>query len=62
MTAEKFQQIMWQLFKGCPGAYLSNLHDDLLVIGADDNEQDENLDRVTCKLEESGLTLNWWTI
>ena len=48
---------MWQVIKGCPGAY--NLHDDLRVVGADDKEHDENLDRVMRKLAESGLTLNY---
>ena len=57
MATEKFQQIIWQVIKGCPGAY--NLHDDLRVVGADDKEHDENLDRVMRKLEESGLTLNY---
>ena len=36
-----------------------NLHDDLRVVGADDKEHDENLDRVMRKPEESGLTLNY---
>ena len=57
MATEKFQQIVWQVIKGCPGAY--NLYDDLQVVGADDKEHDKNLDRVMCKLEESGLTLNY---
>ena len=57
MATEKFQQIVWQVIKGCPGAY--NLHDDLRVVGADDKEHDENLDRVMRKLEKSGLTLNY---
>ena len=57
MATEKFQQIVWQIIKDCRGAY--NLHDDLRVIGANDKEHDENLDRVMRKLEESGLTLNY---
>ena len=57
MATEKFQQIVWQIIKDCPGAY--NLHDDLRVVGATDKEHDENLDRVMRKLEESGLTLNY---
>ena len=57
MATEKFQQIVWQVIKCCPGAY--NLHDDLRVVGADDKEHDENLDRVMRKLEESNLTLNY---
>lgn len=39
MATEKFQQIVWQIIKDCPGAY--NLHDDLPVVGADDKEHDE---------------------
>lgn len=57
MATEKFQQIIWQVIKGCPGAY--NLHNDLRVVGADNKEHDKNLDRVIRKLEESGLTLNY---
>ena len=57
VATEKFQQIVWQVIKGCPGAY--NLHDDLRVVGADDKEHDENLDRFMRKLEESGLSLNY---
>ena len=47
MAIEKFQQIV-----------VYNLRDDLQVIGANDKEHDENLDRVVHKLKESGLTLN----
>ena len=57
MATEKFQQIVWQIIQDCPGAY--NLHDDLRVVGANDEEHDENVKRVMCKLEESGLTLNY---
>jgi len=57
MATEKFQQIVWQVIKGCPLAY--NLHDDLRVVGADDKEHDENLDRVMRKREESDLSLNY---
>ena len=57
MATEKFQQIVWQIIKDCPGAY--NLHDDLRVVSATEKEHDENLDRVMRKLEESGLTLNY---
>jgi len=48
---------VWQVVKGCPGAY--NLHDNLRVVGANNKEHNENLDQVMCKLEESGLTLNY---
>ena len=57
MATEKFQQIVWQVIKDCLGAY--NLHDDLRVVGADDKEHDENLERVMRKLEESVLILNY---
>ena len=60
MATEKFQQIVWQVYKGCPGAY--NLHDDLRVVGADHKAHDENLDRVMRKLEESDLTLNYISV
>lgn len=57
MATEKFQQIIWQIIKDCPGAY--NIHDDLRVVGADDKEHDGNLERVMRKLEGHGLTLNY---
>ncbi|KAK3715644.1 hypothetical protein QZH41_020722 [Actinostola sp. cb2023] len=57
MATEKFQQIIWQIIKDCPGAH--NMHDDLRVVGVNDKEHDENLDRVMHKLEENGLTLNY---
>ena len=57
MATEKFQQIVWQIIRDCPGAY--NLHDDLRVVGADDQEHDENLERVMNKLQENGITLNY---
>ena len=46
MATEKFQQIIWQVIK-------------LLVVGANDKEHDENLEKVMRKLEEHGLTLNY---
>lgn len=55
MGTEKFQQIVWQIIQDCPGAY--NLHDDLRVVGANDEEHDGNLERVMRKLEESGPTM-----
>lgn len=36
-----------------------NFYDDLRVVGVDDKEYDENLDRVMCKLEEFGFILNY---
>ena len=56
-ATEKFQQIIWKIIKDCPGAY--NIHDDLRVVGANEKEHDENLERVMRKLEEHGLTLNY---
>ena len=56
MVTEKFQQIVWQVIKDCPGAY--NLHDDLRLVGADDKEHDENLERVMSNLQENGITLS----
>ena len=55
MATEKFQQLIWQILKDCPGAY--NLHDDVRVVGRDHKEHDENLDRVMRKFEENGLTM-----
>ena len=43
MATETYQQIVSQIIKGCPGTY--NLHNDLRVVGADDKEHDENLER-----------------
>ena len=57
MATEKFQQIVWQIIQDCPGAY--NLHDDLQVVGANGEEHNKNLERVMCRLQESGLTLNY---
>ena len=57
IATEKFHQIVWQIIKDCLGAH--NLHDDLQVVGANDKEHDENLDRVMYKLQESRLTLNF---
>ena len=57
MATEKFQQLIWQILKDCPGAY--NLHDDVRVVGRDHKEHDENLDKVMRKFEEHGLPLNY---
>ena len=57
MATEKFQQIVWQVIKDCPGAY--NLHDDLRVVGANEKEHDANLERVMTKLQDNGITLNY---
>ena len=45
MATEKFQQLIWQILKDCPGAY--NLHDDVRVVGRDHKEHDEE-PRVLC--------------
>ena len=57
MATEKFQLIIWQVIKDCPGAH--NIHDDLREVGANEEEHDEKLDRVIKKLEENGLTLSY---
>lgn len=57
MATEKFQQLIWQILKDCPGTY--NLHVDVRVVGRDDQEHDENLDKEMRKFEEHGLTLNY---
>ena len=57
MATEKFQHIIWQILKDCPGAH--NIHDDIRAIGASEEEHDERLNQVMKKLEESGLTLNY---
>ena len=57
MATEKFQHIIWQILKDCPGAH--NIHDDIRVTGASEEEHDERLNQVMKKLEESGLTLNY---
>ena len=57
MATEKFQQIVQQVIKDCPGAY--NLHDDLRVVGANENEHQENLEIVMTKLQDNGITLNY---
>ena len=57
MATEKFQNLIWQVLKDCPGTY--NIHDDILVVGTNEEEHDHNLDTALRKLEESGLTLNY---
>ena len=51
MATEKFQHIIWQILKDCPGTH--NVHDDIRVVGTSEEEHDERLN------EESGLTLNY---
>lgn len=57
MATERFQQLIWQILQDCPGTH--NLHADVRVVGRDQKEYDENVDRVMRKFEESGLTLNY---
>ena len=56
MTTEKFQQIVWQVIKGCP-AY--SFHDVLRVVGGGRQRTRQELDRVTRKLDECRLTLDY---
>ena len=57
MATEKFQQIIWQILKDCPGTH--NIHDDIRVVGTSEEEHDERLNEVMKKLQESGLTLDY---
>ena len=57
MVTEKFQHIIWQILKDCPGTH--NIHDDIRVVGTSVEEHDKRLNQVMEKLEESGLTLNY---
>ena len=57
MASEKFQHIIWQILKDCPGTH--NIYDDIRVVGTSEKEHDERLNDVMTKLEESGLTLNY---
>jgi len=57
MATEKFQHIIWQILKDCPGTH--NIRDDIRVVGTSEEEHDERLNEVMKKLEESGLTLNF---
>jgi hypothetical protein len=52
MATEKFQNLIWQVLKACPGTH--NLHDDILVVGKDQREHDRNLEKALQKLEECG--------
>ena len=57
MATEKFQHIIWQILKDCPGTH--NIHADVRVPGISEGENDERLNQVMKKLEESGLTLKY---
>ena len=56
MATEKFQQIIRQVIKDCPGAY--NMSDDIIIIGATQEEHEICLKKVIQKLNQHGLTLN----
>ena len=57
MATEKFQHIILQILKDCPGTH--NIHDDIRVVCTSEEEHDERLNQETKKLEESGLMLNY---
>jgi len=57
MATEKFQHIIWQILKDCPGTH--NIDDDIRVVGTSEEEHEERLNEVMRKLEESGLTLDY---
>lgn len=54
VTSEKFQQIISQIFKDCPGAY--NMSDDIVVVGSTEAEHDTRLATVVQRLAERGLS------
>ena len=55
MDTEKFQHIIWQMLKDCPGT--DNIHNDIREVGSSEEEHGERLNEVM-KLEEIGLILN----
>lgn len=54
MASEKFQQVMRQVIKDCPGAYMT---DDILIVGCTE-EHDWRLTKVIQRFAERGLTVN----
>ena len=56
MATEKFQQIISQVIKDCPGTY--NMSDEIIIVGASQEEHDIRLKKVVQKLNVHGLTLN----
>jgi hypothetical protein len=56
MASEKFQQIIAQVIRGCPGAY--NMSDDIVVVGRTREEHDSGLRKVIHCLSDAGLTVN----
>ena len=57
MATEKFQQIVAQVLKGCPGAH--NIHDDIRIVADDYCQLFERVENVVKRLAEHGLTLNF---
>ena len=56
MASEKFSLVIRQVLQDCPGAL--NIHDDLVVGGADDDQHDERLLEGVEKSAENGQTFN----
>ena len=56
MASEKFQQIISQVIKDCPGAY--KMSDDIVIVGSTEAEHDTRLATVVQRLAERGLTVN----
>ena len=50
MATDKFQHIIWQILKDCPGTH--NIHDDIRVAGRSEEEHDKRLNKVIKRLEE----------
>ena len=57
MATEKFQSIMSQVLKGCPGAH--NIHDDIRIVAENYEQLAERVEIVIQRLKEHGLTLNY---
>ena len=53
---EMYQKVMSEVLQECEG--VNNIMDDIVVHAKDVKEHDARLDKVLCKLRESGLTLN----
>ncbi|KAL9966531.1 hypothetical protein ACROYT_G024619 [Oculina patagonica] len=53
---EKYQQIVRDVLRGCPG--VANIADDLIIHGNDEDEHDRCLFEVFDRLREVGLTMN----
>ena len=54
---EKYQQIIWDVLRGC--GEVINIADDLVIYGNGVEQHDERLFRALNRLKEVGLTLNW---